>query len=103
MSKQIPLLDPILAQYGVSIEIPRSLRGYSKAGYRHRWRRQFFWVDHFCSYCGEWLPSKLTEDHVVPRSRGGANTLENIVQACHRCNGEKDDKTLLMFLWERAA
>src|SRR5438270_7198337 len=35
-----------------------------------------------CQYCGEVLPSsELTLDHVVPRSRGGASTWENLV-AC---------------------
>src|SRR5438876_10207281 len=40
-----------------------------------------------CQYCGEVLPSsELTLDHVVPRSRGGASTWENLVACCHPCN-----------------
>ena len=37
-----------------------------------------------CQYCGEVLPSsELTLDHVIPRSRGGASTWENLVAPCH--------------------
>ena len=40
-----------------------------------------------CQYCGEELPSgELTLDHVVPRSRGGRTTWENVVTACSDCN-----------------
>lgn len=47
-----------------------------------------------CQYCGFKLPmSKLTFDHVVPRSRGGQTVWENIVMACHPCNSRKDDRT----------
>ena len=43
-----------------------------------------------CQYCGEVLSaSDLTLDHVVPRSRGGASTWENLVAACHTCNRRK--------------
>jgi 5-methylcytosine-specific restriction endonuclease McrA len=36
---------------------------------------------------------ELTIDHVVPRSRGGPTTWENVVTACGRCNREKGDRT----------
>lgn len=97
------MLDPILASYGVKAKIPSSLRGFKHKTMRHIWRRQFFWIDHLCSYCGRHLPGKLTEDHVVPRSAGGPDSFGNIVQACHRCNGAKGNTSLLMFLWGRAA
>ena len=39
-----------------------------------------------CQYCGLRLPSGgLTFDHVVPRSRGGLSTWENVVAACKTC------------------
>jgi 5-methylcytosine-specific restriction endonuclease McrA len=37
-----------------------------------------------CQYCGS--PDDLTFDHVIPRSRGGRTTWENIVTACAPCN-----------------
>src|SRR5436190_16054638 len=43
-----------------------------------------------CQYCGELLSSsELTLDHVVPRSRGGASSWENLVACCHPCNRSK--------------
>ena len=46
-----------------------------------------------CQYCGVALHSSdLTLDHVIPRSRGGASTWENLVACCHRCNREKGNR-----------
>ena len=46
-----------------------------------------------CQYCGEaYPPSELTLDHVVPRSRGGSSTWENLVACCHGCNRQKGDR-----------
>jgi len=40
-----------------------------------------------CQYCGtRHRTHELTFDHVVPRSRGGVTTWENIVAACQNCN-----------------
>src|SRR5258708_4037974 len=45
-----------------------------------------------CQYCGVGLPSgELTLDHVIPRSRGGSSTWENLVACCHACNRRKGD------------
>ncbi|MDB5422318.1 MAG: endonuclease, partial [Brevundimonas sp.] len=42
-------------------------------------------------YCG--AGEDLTFDHVIPRSRGGRTTWENIVTACSRCNLHKGGRT----------
>jgi 5-methylcytosine-specific restriction endonuclease McrA len=43
-----------------------------------------------CQYCGKILAAgELTLDHVIPRSRGGASTWENLVACCHGCNRRK--------------
>ena len=48
--------------------------------------------DHICQYClGK--TSDLTLDHVVPRSRGGGTSWENVVACCRRCNAKKRDRT----------
>lgn len=48
-----------------------------------------------CVYCGEsGERSKLTLDHVVPQSKGGPNTWNNLVTSCKKCNNEKADLTL---------
>jgi 5-methylcytosine-specific restriction endonuclease McrA len=47
-----------------------------------------------CQFCGKKLPSsELSLDHVVPLSRGGLSTWENVVAACVRCNTRKADRT----------
>ncbi|MBI2681907.1 MAG: HNH endonuclease [Acidobacteriales bacterium] len=48
-----------------------------------------------CQYCGTILHSgDLTLDHVVPRSRGGASSWENLVACCHPCNRRKGNAIL---------
>jgi 5-methylcytosine-specific restriction endonuclease McrA len=47
-----------------------------------------------CQYCGTILAaSDLTLDHVIPRSRGGTSTWENLVACCHECNRRKGSHT----------
>lgn len=43
-----------------------------------------------CVYCG--APA-TTHDHVIPRTRGGSDSEENLVLACQPCNGSKADRT----------
>jgi 5-methylcytosine-specific restriction endonuclease McrA len=47
---------------------------------------------HTCQYC-HYKGEQLTLDHVVPRSRGGGDTWENLVAACVRCNVRKGNRT----------
>lgn len=48
-----------------------------------------------CMYCGQtFANAALTRDHIQPLSRGGADTWENVVSACRRCNQRKDSRTL---------
>ena len=47
--------------------------------------------DWTCQYCGS-TKSGLTVDHVIPRSRGGTSTWENIVAACASCNRKKGNR-----------
>src|SRR5690606_25683133 len=47
-----------------------------------------------CQYCGRHRRELrgrefLTRDHVIPLSRGGTNTWENVVTACSPCNNRK--------------
>lgn len=44
-----------------------------------------------CAYCGEKV-SELTQDHVIPVSKGGDHTAQNIVPACRSCNSRKHAK-----------
>jgi 5-methylcytosine-specific restriction endonuclease McrA len=58
-------------------------------------RRTVLARDHYtCQYCGRQPARKdLTVDHIVPRSRGGRTTWDNVVTACQRCNGHKGNRT----------
>lgn len=48
-----------------------------------------------CQYCENLFKThELTFDHVIPRSRGGRTTWENIVTACRGCNTKKGSKML---------
>ena len=70
------------------------LRRYVRVPYRRRIalnRRAVFARDrHICQYCGS---NAENLDHVVPRSRGGMHTWENVVAACRKCNTRKGDRT----------
>jgi 5-methylcytosine-specific restriction endonuclease McrA len=44
------------------------------------------WV---CQYCGK---AAENLDHVLPRSRGGKHTWDNVVAACRRCNSKKENR-----------
>lgn len=47
-----------------------------------------------CQYCAKRFPrSEINIDHVIPRSRGGASTWENVVCSCHACNRRKGGRT----------
>jgi 5-methylcytosine-specific restriction endonuclease McrA len=53
-------------------------------------RRAVFARDDWtCQYCGG--PAENV-DHVVPKSRGGEHTWENVVAACRRCNSRKENR-----------
>jgi 5-methylcytosine-specific restriction endonuclease McrA len=55
-------------------------------------RRAVFARDgHRCQYCGA---AAENIDHVIPRSRGGQHTWENVVAACRPCNSRKQDSLL---------
>lgn len=72
--------------------VPRIIRvlNYDKPRtYRVRLTRKnlYFRDDNMCQYCGRRFKSRdLNIDHVVPRSRGGRDTWDNLVCACISCN-----------------
>lgn len=55
------------------------------------WHRDFG----VCQYCSVKVSmSNATIDHVIPKSRGGGHTWENLVIACSKCNGKKGSRLL---------
>lgn len=88
--------DETWASEHLRIPVPTvvRLRRYVRVPYQRRIplnRRAVFARDrHRCQYCGG---SAENLDHVLPRSRGGDHTWENIVAACRACNARKGDRT----------
>ena len=62
-----------------------------------------------CVYCGTpvyvkekdgWIyDDTATIDHVIPKSKGGINHIDNTVLCCNRCNSEKENKLLFPHFW----
>jgi 5-methylcytosine-specific restriction endonuclease McrA len=46
-----------------------------------------------CAYCGS--PHNLTMDHVVPISKGGKTTIDNVIPACSSCNSSKQARDII--------
>ncbi|MEP5153963.1 HNH endonuclease [Planktotalea sp.] len=71
------------------------LRQYHKRRNAPFTRYNLFLRDGFCcQYCGVKKSARdLTFDHVMPRSRNGPATFENIVAACQTCNVRKANRT----------
>ena len=83
----------------ISIQAPTVIRlnRYIKkpylVGVRFSKKNVFKRDNYTCQYCGSY-GVEMTIDHVVPRSRGGITSWENVVVACQRCNLKKGDRTL---------
>ena len=62
-----------------------------------QWRAKLDYYNNCCAYClGKF--EKLTMDHMIPLSRGGQHTDENIVPACGSCNSRKSARTPMEFI-----
>ncbi|MFV0523953.1 MAG: HNH endonuclease [Acidimicrobiales bacterium] len=83
------------ARLDVTVPSVVRLRYYVKVPYQRTAplsRRAVFARDHgACQYCGATAESI---DHVIPRSRGGTHTWDNVVACCRRCNTTKSDRLL---------
>jgi 5-methylcytosine-specific restriction endonuclease McrA len=49
--------------------------------------------DYTCQYCSVKGERLMTVDHIVPKSKGGPSTWENLVAACMQCNNRKNNRT----------
>ncbi len=92
--------DITIRSVSVSMGLPAVIRllKYVKDGRRVylRFSRENVYIrdNYTCQYCGRrFPPSKLTYDHVIPKSRGGETNWTNIVTCCEECNRKKGDRT----------
>lgn len=90
--------DKTIRSVSQSFNLPKILRLYN----RHRAKRNVkfsrinvYYRDNFqCQYCACRPPAdKLTFDHVLPASRGGKTSWENVVTSCAECNHKKANRT----------
>lgn len=88
-------VDEFIHTPSIRVRVPRVIRliAYDK------FRRQALRIsrknimardNNHCQYCGKKVhPAKLSIDHILPRSRGGLLTWDNVVASCSRCNTRK--------------
>ena len=88
--------EEVVRSQRAAVRIPSVvvLKEYVKPQKRVAFTRfNLFLRDEFCcQYCGS--RGDLTFDHVLPRSRGGVTSWENVVAACSPCNLRKANKLL---------
>jgi 5-methylcytosine-specific restriction endonuclease McrA len=83
-SERYTVARPVVIRLVSYVRVPR------QAHRRKITRRAVFARDGWaCQYCGS--RSNLTVDHVIPRSKGGQSSWENIVASCGPCNRRKGD------------
>ncbi len=83
VKKQFPA--PTIIRLSYMIRRPRPVVKLSKS--------EIFRRDRYtCQYCGKKV-SNLTIDHILPRSKGGKHTWENLTTACADCNHRKGNRT----------
>ncbi|KIL79576.1 HNH endonuclease [Bacillus badius] len=57
------------------------------------WKESLRHFNEECAYCGA-QDNDLQQEHIIPLSKGGANTISNVVPACEGCNQNKKAKTI---------
>ncbi len=86
--------ERLISSPSVSFQLPSvvSLKTYVKPPTHPAFTRfNVFLRDGFsCQYCG--IKDDLTFDHLIPRSKGGLTTWDNVVTACSSCNLRKGGK-----------
>jgi hypothetical protein len=85
-ARQLQSEEPVIVQLLANVRVPRMVLRPTRANILLR-------DEETCQYCGK-HSRELTLDHVVPRSRGGQSTWENLVACCRACNGRKGNRNL---------
>jgi 5-methylcytosine-specific restriction endonuclease McrA len=86
-SENVTLARPVVIRLVTYVRVPHDTHR------RKITRRAVFARDSWtCQYCGS--RGNLTVDHVLPRSKGGTSSWDNIVTSCAPCNRRKGDALL---------
>jgi 5-methylcytosine-specific restriction endonuclease McrA len=85
-ARRLELERPVIVQLLANVRVPRVVLHPTRANILLR-------DDETCQYCGK-RSRDLTLDHIIPRSRGGQSTWENLVASCRFCNGKKGNRLL---------
>src|SRR5579883_3209698 len=85
-ARRLELERPVIVQLLANVRVPRVALQPSRANILLR-------DEETCQYCGK-RSRDLTLDHIIPRSRGGQSTWENLVACCKPCNGKKGNRLL---------
>jgi 5-methylcytosine-specific restriction endonuclease McrA len=85
-ARRLELERPVIVQLLANIRVPRVALQPTRANILLR-------DEDTCQYCGK-RSRDLTLDHIIPRSRGGQSTWENLVASCKVCNGRKGNRLL---------
>jgi 5-methylcytosine-specific restriction endonuclease McrA len=83
-ARRLELERPVIVQLLANVRIPRMVLHPTRSNILLR-------DEDTCQYCGK-RTRDLTLDHIIPRSRGGQSTWENLVASCRACNGKKGNR-----------
>ena len=82
---------PAVIQLRHQIKMGRRRQPFTLPSHRTIWVRD----EGPCAYCAKPISLRaVTKDHVVPKCKGGLDTLTNVVASCGGCNSKKGDKRL---------
>ena len=85
-ARRLEMERPVIVQLLANVRVPRVALQPTRTNILLR-------DDETCQYCGK-RGRDLTLDHIIPRSRGGQSTWENLVASCKACNGKKGNRLL---------
>jgi 5-methylcytosine-specific restriction endonuclease McrA len=85
-ARRLELERPVIVQLLANVRTPRVSLQPTRSNILLR-------DEEMCQYCGK-HGRDLTLDHIIPRSRGGKSTWDNLVASCKACNGKKGNRLL---------
>jgi HNH endonuclease len=69
-----------------------SVNRYISEGTQEQVRQRANYLCEYCHASEQWQYVRFTVDHVIPLSKGGLNSIDNLALACFHCNRQKSDK-----------